>query len=330
MPDIIASRTSVVDSNADKGILVLPLELISETLKNYKKIEIHSTSDDSTPFVLPRGFSVRPGVLRALSQVCQVYREVFLPLAYESLATCLYPKSGHNIKSHHKTHRQITVSLTTYKGETAIPLFVACLAALPNLRSIKIVHAPASLMKPFRDTFKQTLAISFPTVHTVAVRPPCHGLMFALPEVRSVWVDWHLDATQVATSLINAGCKKVEVLKNFDLSYSMLTRLLNKTPMLRHVTLTIYDEMKYFEILKRCKRLDTIELRMEQVYFEKKYREPTMDLPPVANTIKTCRAVLKASPSSESKFLRLVEVGPSPRAPELEEGEMSYTDIGLD
>jgi hypothetical protein len=102
MPDIIASRASVVDSNADKGILVLPLELISETLKNYKKIEIHSTSDDSTPFVLPRGFSVRPGVLRALSQVCQVYREVFLPLAYESLSTCLYPKSGHNIKSHHK------------------------------------------------------------------------------------------------------------------------------------------------------------------------------------------------------------------------------------
>ena len=94
-------------SNASKGLLCLPNELIAEILSDFPNItaltRIGQYSDTPGVYppvegaenfqdigpVLPSKYHERPRVLRALSQACVSYRKVFGPMAWEKLDACV-------------------------------------------------------------------------------------------------------------------------------------------------------------------------------------------------------------------------------------------------
>ncbi|KAJ3529414.1 hypothetical protein NMY22_g9003 [Coprinellus aureogranulatus] len=200
-------------------------------------------------------------------------------------------------------------------NSASIPLFVTCLCALPNLHSIKILHATEKLMRPFRDTFSKQTAISLPSVREMSISEPCHGLVFALPEVRVVWDT----STAVLTSLMKRDvANKVEVLRDTGgISEAMFKRFINRAPSLRVIEVPINGySTGYIPSLKKAgKHLHTIELRLYRSY------DNPMSEPTVQSAIKACRSILKASPSREKKYLKVVTVGPSVQMPNVDEGE---------
>ena len=88
---LFTCEVPICDSNADKGVLVLPPEMLAQVLGHFKQIHIYTFVDHISAFVFPPGYTERPALFRSLSQVCRSYRAVFLPLVYESLDTCLHP-----------------------------------------------------------------------------------------------------------------------------------------------------------------------------------------------------------------------------------------------
>ena len=79
---------NVVASNLEKGLLSLPVELVTEILDYFPTIGPYTAVNHGSVPLLPGIFLVRVDILRALSQVCIDYRRSFLPLLWESLNIC--------------------------------------------------------------------------------------------------------------------------------------------------------------------------------------------------------------------------------------------------
>jgi len=81
--------------NIDKGskLLELPLELIMEILSHFDHLPIITGKLDCSPFgvdpTISRRYLGRTDVLRALSQTCKLWRNLFFPLLWERLEPCL-------------------------------------------------------------------------------------------------------------------------------------------------------------------------------------------------------------------------------------------------
>lgn len=110
-------------SNAQKGLLSLPTELIAKVLASFKTIGNFTSLPELTAEgsygsdvkgegasenllagepVLGREYLERPDALRALSQTCVAYREVFLPLLFERLEVCVNTRPGNPTKAFYK------------------------------------------------------------------------------------------------------------------------------------------------------------------------------------------------------------------------------------
>lgn len=125
-----SSKSLEDPSNARKGLVRLPIELITHILSNYKTIGNLTAIPDSDEQhearvakiqaavasgpehqdvdllggepVLPRSYLERPDALRALSQTCVAYRRVFLPILFESLDVCVTTRPGNPTRAFYK------------------------------------------------------------------------------------------------------------------------------------------------------------------------------------------------------------------------------------
>lgn len=81
--------------NNDKGstLLELPLELIMEILSHFDSLPTITGKLDYSPFgvspMVARRYLERTDALRALSQTCRLWRNLFFPLLWERLEPCL-------------------------------------------------------------------------------------------------------------------------------------------------------------------------------------------------------------------------------------------------
>lgn len=87
-------------ANSEKGILSLPLELQREILGYYQKIDFLTRTPHDNP-ILPDEYLEYTDALRALSQVSVAYRQVFLPLLWETVNVC-FSQRGANPTSFFK------------------------------------------------------------------------------------------------------------------------------------------------------------------------------------------------------------------------------------
>ncbi|KAF8910143.1 hypothetical protein CPB84DRAFT_1359046 [Gymnopilus junonius] len=76
-------------SNSDKGLLHLPVELQFEILDWLQKITLLTRAPNIPE--LPVEYLKRTDTLRALSQVCAVYRRAYLGFLWETVNVCVPP-----------------------------------------------------------------------------------------------------------------------------------------------------------------------------------------------------------------------------------------------
>ncbi|KAF8582647.1 hypothetical protein K439DRAFT_137300 [Ramaria rubella] len=97
------------------------------------------------------------------------------------------------------------VVLTRCAKSTTIPAFARCLALLPNLRTIEILHAHSQMTTAFKNSFE---GISLPSIHTAILSSCAHNILRCCPEVRYVTCTEENGSKLV--SAIAQCCPKVE------------------------------------------------------------------------------------------------------------------------
>ncbi|KAF5332118.1 hypothetical protein D9611_008037 [Ephemerocybe angulata] len=314
--------TSGAAANGKKALAVLPAELLTKVLAHYKAIgpytDIYTARENrgrNEPDIGPTldaSYLERSDVLRALSQTCRVYREIFLPILYERMEACITPRSGKVAFYKHigetlerkcrglkknpalaKMVRTVNVSLTRYQTTTILPTFVSCLQSLPNLHTIKVLHAHTQMTTAIKKAFSE---VSLPSVRTFIGPGMCHELLKTCTEVRTV-VCMEEDGSKFV-GVMGKNCKNVEEVRGFRLDGNMAKRLVKAAPNLRVLEVSLGLNNDVLAFLKSFKKLCTIDIGAEWSTLDP-------DALLVKDTAELCRAVLKASPSTERKYLRL-------------------------
>jgi hypothetical protein len=82
-------------ANAQLAFCKLPLELTTEILSYFPSIgPLTSVGNSSGQPILGAKYLERPDILRSLSQTCVAYRNMFLPVLWETFNACIEARSG--------------------------------------------------------------------------------------------------------------------------------------------------------------------------------------------------------------------------------------------
>ncbi|KAF8431458.1 hypothetical protein L210DRAFT_3560404 [Boletus edulis BED1] len=110
-----------------------------------------------------------------------------------------------------------------------IPAFAACLATLPNLNTIQVVHIERRILTVIRNAFRGK---RFPSVRRISLPASAHEIIKRCPNLEEVTcVDE--DGSKIVQSLVEAKCHQVRILKGIT---TPLTRLVDLVPNLTHAS----------------------------------------------------------------------------------------------
>jgi len=254
--------------------------------------------------------------LRALSQTCKDLRSVCLPPAWERLEACTHAKtSGQFFKEvgtalerksdgllkckHLLPHvRIVNVSLTRYQTGTILPAFAECLAALPNLNTIQVVHAHSQMTTPIRNAFRGK---SFPTVRTVIMPSCAHEILRCCPAVEDLTCNEN-DGSKLVGALVAAKCNNLRTLRGISPSTAQAKRLVKTAPNLNSIYIHAHEPfVQEFSVFKH---LFTIYLQLSPRLCEKgqeKQLEAT-----ISKCIKIARGILEQNTSPGKKLIKLI------------------------
>ncbi|KAG8690150.1 hypothetical protein FRC11_013513 [Ceratobasidium sp. 423] len=213
-----------------RGFLALPTELVFIILSNFPEIRtVHVLMN--TPYIGywkdADNYYERFDALRALSQLCRLAREIFLPLLWERFQACLNPspegkwyyniakvlerKSNGMLQSQHLwPHvKVITVTLARVRSSKILPLLVRLLSCLPNVHTLEIPHACGTMSAALREAFRGNI---FPSIQKIILPAGTHEILRCCPEIREVTCN-EGDDTRLVGALVYNGAKKLEVLR---------------------------------------------------------------------------------------------------------------------
>ncbi|KAL0948071.1 hypothetical protein HGRIS_010695 [Hohenbuehelia grisea] len=108
--------------------------------------------------------------------------------------------------------RVVNVTLTRYKPKEILNPFAQCLATLPNLQTINVVHAHTQITTFLKNAFQ---GVDLPSVRRILLPTQAHEILRCCPNVRRVMCT-EGDGSQLL-SAIAKNCKSVEYLDNFRL-----------------------------------------------------------------------------------------------------------------
>ncbi|KAF8120242.1 hypothetical protein EV363DRAFT_1374196, partial [Boletus edulis] len=159
-----------------------------------------------------------------------------------------------------------------------IPAFAACLATLPNLYTIQVVHIERRILTVIRNAFRGSLLPA--SAHEIIKRCP------NLEEVTCV----DEDGSKIVQSLVEAKCHQVRILKGIT---TPLTRLVDLVPNLTHASVAKGSDMTP---LAGFPFLDTIEILID---YHSKVDLPLSEFATL--DIKKAREILKGNKSQAEK-----------------------------
>jgi hypothetical protein len=108
--------------------------------------------------------------------------------------------------------RIVTVSLTRYKTSTVLPAFAECLAVLPNLHTIQVVHAHSQMTTAIKTAFEGHI---FPSVRTIIVPSCAHEILRRCPGVEDLTCNED-DGSKLIGALAWAKCGNLKTLRGIS------------------------------------------------------------------------------------------------------------------
>ncbi|KAL0580799.1 hypothetical protein V5O48_001264 [Marasmius crinis-equi] len=325
--ELKATTRSSVQQN-DAGFLKLPVEILTIHIVEYIP---------NVPFGIPHELrQSRPGnptgplledvvlerhkVLRALAQTCRRFRDVFLPLQWETLDFCASPPGFDDRKPWFVNLTKviervcegllqspelasyvsaITVTLTRSSYHPALPTLARCMQALPNLQTLQVIHAHDDLIPFMEESFK---GFTFPRIRTVFLPAQTHKLLLSCPEVRRVvFTDSYSNPVEMVATMA-VTCKNIERLEGMSrlISTVILRDLIKAVPNLKQMELNLeWSDEEQIMALTGLEQLTEINLITYDL-------EPHEALQAEKANIDAAREVLrKSSAPKEEKMLRI-------------------------
>lgn len=114
----------------------------------------------------------------------------------------------------------MTVSLTRFRTDDVLPAFAKCLAKLPNLHTIQIVHAHSQMTTALKNAFEGR---SFPGVRTMILPACAHEILRCCPLVEDVTCN-ESDGSKIVTALCAAKASKLTSLRGVSLTDNSVKR----------------------------------------------------------------------------------------------------------
>ncbi|KAF8437494.1 hypothetical protein L210DRAFT_2329720 [Boletus edulis BED1] len=247
----------------------IPDDVLHETLSYLPTLRDHHVlfGYNLTPPVIPSTLLVRSSTLRALSQTSRLLRSRCLAMAWQRIELCaakqnvsFYRAIGEATRTGTRVLKAcphllpliqtVSVVLTRYQSAEIIPAFAACLATLPNLTTIQVIHAHSQMTTVIKNGFEGK---QFPSVRRISLPPSAHEIIKSCPHLEEVTCT-EGDGSTIIGSLIKGKCQELRVIKGVD---APLKRLVKVVPNLRHIGVRMEANMTP---LTDFPFLDTIEL----------------------------------------------------------------------
>jgi len=166
------------------------------------------------------------------------------------------------------------VTLTRYQTATILPAFAQCLTILPNLHTIKIVHAHSKMMSHLKSAFEGK---TFPTVRNVSLPSCAHAILRCCPAVEDVACTRGGGSTLIS-ALAAGKCNKLTKLSGITPNEFMAKRLAKAAPNLSSIFIRAnLETIKGLTVMKNLNML-VIEFPMAlSGWAQKKEREIFVD-----------------------------------------------------
>ncbi|KAF8679434.1 hypothetical protein RHS04_04813 [Rhizoctonia solani] len=260
-------------TTASQGFLAIPNELVSQILSYYPEIKtIHILMNPTFigNWKDAENYFVRFDVLRSLSQLCRLARDIYLPLLWERFQVCLTTnvegqwfrsigqtmerKSKGMLRNKHLWPyvKVVTVTLTRFQTSKVLPPFVKLLRALPNVHTLEIPHAHSAMTGALKQAFEGK---TFPTIQRIILPTCAHEILRCCPEIREVTCNED-DGGRLIGALVQNGCKKLEVLRGVSPGPVLMKRFSAAGPPLRCISIA----NKYKEVIPMCGKFPSLRI----------------------------------------------------------------------
>ncbi|KAJ7666835.1 hypothetical protein DFH06DRAFT_1470006 [Mycena polygramma] len=284
---------------------------------------------ESCPKTVPTGYRERPDTLRALSQTCHTLRFIFLPLLWEHVEACILAKSTTWSKqianvllnrckklmtpdnqSLRDYVRIVSVSFSSYHIDKVAPLFAQCLASLPNLDTLHILHLQSKDQETITAAFDK---IELPSMRVIILPSHAYSILAACPNVRDVSCNEETGSKLFKTLI--KRCPRVERIQGFGLTSSNLKELSKGLPNLREIAVPTRINISSLSVLKHLSVIELIENWEEVVWRsdsdvdDEDAEEAKSDIQKVLTArqkhVDAARTVLKASSGTAPKRIKM-------------------------
>ncbi|KAH7922308.1 hypothetical protein BV22DRAFT_1037638 [Leucogyrophana mollusca] len=263
------------------------------------------------PPAVPVETRERTDVLRALSQTCKLLRTRCFPLAWRRFEVCTAPPStsfyrvlGEAMKTKmsclgEATHllpllQTVTVGLTRYQVADIIPAFARCLASMPNLHTVEVVHAHSQMTTALKQAFEGR---TFPTVRKIVLPSCAHEILRCCSGVEDVACNEDSGSTIIG-AIVKGNCTDVRKLIGIS---APIKRLVKVIPNLRIIS--VANQVPAVEALSQFPKLEVIEVDLfMSTPVVRKDKSLALQAPKI---IEAARNVLKGNQSTAEKTIRL-------------------------
>lgn len=250
-PEESANKRAKTDSvpvvSTTSGLLALPedvFDLIFDELLAGSRLISKEHVLANQPH-MEESFEYRTDVLHGLMQTCRALRKACLPKYYEHVEVCIvrgprmwYKQLSERLEKmslmlsecpHLAVHvryvlehmspmssltqpaRTFTVSLTRCSTGTVLPAFAACLKALPNLHTLRVMHAHSQMTTALKNAFGGT---TIPQLRTLILPSCAHNILRSCPNATDVTVNEDPDGSKLISAMAKSA-RNVEVIDGF-------------------------------------------------------------------------------------------------------------------
>jgi len=105
----------------------------------------------------------------------------------------------------------VHVVLTRFKSAEVVPTFASCIARLPNLHTLHILHAHTQMMKVLLTGFEP---VSFLQIRTLVIPGNCWDVLKRCPKVKRLWSI--TDDGRRLLQVVGQHCKEMEELRGIS------------------------------------------------------------------------------------------------------------------